>query len=284
MRAAVCALVKDEGHIIGEWLSYHLALGFDAAIVLDNGSTDGTTQVVDAAARDFDVRTKAVVRDAVGYDTQENAYIAACEELGSEFDWIAFVDADEFITPTQDASIKDLLARLDAHHAICLNWLMFGSAGHLTQPDDLVIEAFRSCAPASSFSPNRHVKSIVRPGNVLGPFNPHVFEVRHAYVDALGRPVTWGEVPGLTSAVVSDAAWFVHHYFVQSRDRWSAKVARGYMDETVRRETDFAAYDRNEVLNDSALRFSEQTKANLARIAARLGPPPPLNPVHRWVR
>lgn len=273
MKAAVCAIVKNEGPIIGEWLSYHLALGFDAAIVLDNDSTDGTARIVEAAAHEFDVRTRGVVRDA-GYDTQENAYVAACREFGTEFDWIAFVDADEFIAPTQDSSIKDLLARLDAHHAVCLNWLMFGSAGHLTQPDDLVIEAFRTSAPVS-FDPNRHVKSIVRPGNVLGPFNPHVFEVRHAYVDALGRPVTWGEVPGMTSAMLGDAAWFVHHYFVQSRARWSAKLARGYMDETVRRDSDFAAYDRNEVLNETALRFSTRTKANLARIAARLDFPLP---------
>lgn len=283
MRAAVCAIVKDEGPIIGEWLSYHLALGFDAAIVLDNDSTDGTSAIVAAAAHEFDVRARRVQRDAVGYDTQENAYVAACRDFGAEFDWIAFVDADEFIAPTRDGSIKDLLARLEAHHAVCLNWLMFGSAGHLTQPDDLVIEAFRTCAPMD-FDPNRHVKSIVRPGNVLGPFNPHVFEVHHPYVDALGRAVTWGEVPGLTRTMPGDAAWFVHHYFVQSRARWSAKLARGYMDETVRRETDFAAYDRNEVLNETALRFSAPTKANLARIAARLGRPLPGFPVREVVR
>jgi glycosyltransferase involved in cell wall biosynthesis len=282
MKAAICAIVKDEGPIIGEWLSYHLALGFDAAIVLDNDSTDGTALIVEAAAHEFDVRAKPIVRDA-GYETQENAYVAACREFGAEFDWMAFVDADEFIAPTHDASIKDLLARLDAHHAVCLNWQMFGSAGHLTQPDDLVIEAFRTCAPMS-FAPNRHVKSIVRPGNVLGPFNPHVFEVRHAYVDALGRPVTWGEVPGLTSTMLDDAAWFIHHYFVQSRARWSAKLARGYMDETVRRDSDFASYDRNEVLNATALRFNMQTKANLARIAARLGLPLPGSPLRRSVQ
>ena len=281
MRAAVCAIVKNEGSIIGEWLSYHFALGFDAAVVLDNGSTDGTALVVNAAARDFDVRARSVRN--TGPATQVESYVTACREFGAEFDWMAFVDADEFVAPTHDTNIKDFLAQFEAHHAICLNWLIFGSAGHLTRPDDLVIEAFRTCAP-SSFGPNRHVKSLVRPGNVLGPFNPHVFKVHHAYVDALGRPVTWGELPGLTSTFTSDAAWFVHHYFVQSREHWSTKMARGYMDGTVRSEADFSAYDRNEVANESALRFSDQTKANLARIAARLGPPPPLNPVHRWAR
>ena len=281
MRTAVCAIVKNEGPIIGEWLSYHFALGFDAAFVLDNGSTDGTAAVVEAAGRDFDVRAVSVRDD--GPATQVEAYLATCRAFGAEFDWMAFVDADEFVTPTHDANLKDLLARLDAHHAICLNWLMFGSAGHLTRPDDLVIEAFRTCAPGS-FGPNRHVKSLVRPGTVLGSFNPHVFIVNHAYVDALGRPVTWGELPGITETFASDADWFVHHYFVQSRDHWSTKMGRGYLDGTVRSEADFSAYDRNEVLNENALRFSEPTKANLARIAARLGPPPPVNPVHRWAR
>ena len=147
MKAAVCAIVKNEGPIIGEWLGYHFALGFDAAVVLDNGSTDGTAQVVEAAARDFDVRS-ASVRDN-GPATQTEAYVAACRAFGAEFDWMAFVDADEFVTPTLDASVKDLLVLFDAHRAVCLNWLMFGSAGHFTRPDDLVIEAFRTCAPAS---------------------------------------------------------------------------------------------------------------------------------------
>ncbi len=281
MKAAVCAIVKNEGPIIGEWLAYHFALGFDAAVVLDNRSTDGTAPVVEAAARDFDVRIRSV-RDN-GPATQVESYVAACRTFGAEFDWIAFVDADEFVTPIHDVSVKDLLARLDAHHAICLNWLIFGSAGHLTQPDDLVIEVFRTCAPAS-FGPNRHVKSIIRPGTVLSSFNPHVFTIKHAYVDALGRPVVWGELPGITEDFASDSGWFVHHYFVQSRDHWSTKMARGYMDGTRRSEADFGTYDRNEVLNENALRFSEQTKGNLARIAARLGPPPPVNPVHRWAR
>ena len=103
-------------------------------------------------------------------------------------------------------------------------------------------------------------------------------------MDALGRPVTWGELPGITETFAGDADWFVHHYFVQSRDHWSAKMARGYMDGTIRSAADFGAYDRNEMRNENALRFSDQTKANLARIAARLGPPPSINPVHRWAR
>ena len=133
MKACVCALVKNEGHVIGEWLGYHFALGFNTAIILDNGSTDDTALVVDAAASTFDVRSRTVRNG--GRFTQFEAYFAVCREFGAEFDWMAFVDADEFITPAQDRSIKALLDRLHAHHAICLNWLMFGSAGHLTQLD-----------------------------------------------------------------------------------------------------------------------------------------------------
>lgn len=264
MRACVCVMVKNEQHIIAEWLSYHFALGFDAAVVLDNGSTDDTLPIVRQAARAFDIRT-ADVADG-GPWTQPNAYVAACRAFDREFDWMAFLDADEFLAPTRDAGVKDLLARLDAHHAVALNWKMFGSAGHDAQPPGLVVEAFRRCAPPG-FGPNRHVKSLVRPANVAGPLNPHVFKVQRPYVDALGRPVGWAELPGVTSAFISDADWFVHHYFVQSRAQWAAKVARGYPDGTVRKEADFPLYDRNEVLNEDALRFAAKTRASLARFA-----------------
>lgn len=265
MKACVCVMVKDERHVIAEWLSYHFALGFDAAVVLDNGSTDGTAQIVEAAGRAFDIRIVDVADS--GPWTQPNAYLAACQTFGREFDWMAFVDADEFIAPVHDSGVKDLLARLDAHGAVCLNWKMFGSAGHRVQPEDLVIEAFRKCAPPD-FGPNRHVKSLVRPANVTGAVNPHVFKVNCPYVDALGRPVSWAGLPGVTSAFAGDADWFVHHYFVQSRAQWAAKVARGYLDGTVRKEMDFVLYDRNEVLNEDALRFAVQTRVSLARISA----------------
>ena len=45
-KAAVCLIVKDEDDYILEWLIHYENIGFDAAIVYDNGSQDRTAEGV----------------------------------------------------------------------------------------------------------------------------------------------------------------------------------------------------------------------------------------------
>lgn len=47
----------------------------------------------------------------------------------------------------------------------------------------------------------------------------------------------------------------LHHYFVQSRADWEAKLNRGYHD-TTRNLSDFEMFDRNEVIDMSAERYA----------------------------
>ena len=49
-RAHICAIVKDEGRYIREWLAYHNAIGFEHFYIYDNESTDDTRQALEAAA------------------------------------------------------------------------------------------------------------------------------------------------------------------------------------------------------------------------------------------
>lgn len=48
--AAAILFVRNDVDDIGWWISYHLALKFDALIVIDDHSTDGTWEVIQAAA------------------------------------------------------------------------------------------------------------------------------------------------------------------------------------------------------------------------------------------
>ncbi len=43
---AICAIFKNEGPYILEWVAYHRAVGFDHFVLYDNASTDGGSDVV----------------------------------------------------------------------------------------------------------------------------------------------------------------------------------------------------------------------------------------------
>jgi glycosyltransferase involved in cell wall biosynthesis len=101
-------------------------VGFDACIVYDNASVDRTPDIVRAFGRHFDVRLKNWPTTEA--DAQPEAYEDCLAYFGFEFQWIAFIDADELIVPRR-GDVRDLIAANADASAIVVNWAIFGSSG-----------------------------------------------------------------------------------------------------------------------------------------------------------
>ena len=91
-------LVRDERDIIEQHLAFHLAAGVDLVIATDNGSTDGTDEVLERYEREGRVR---LLREPAGEFRQREwvtrmARLAATEHGA---DWVVNSDADEFWWP-----------------------------------------------------------------------------------------------------------------------------------------------------------------------------------------
>ncbi len=257
-RIAACLYVRDEAADIAEWLAFHHVVGVDHILVFDNGSRDGTQAVVRRAAQSASITLLPwPVRDR---RAQLWAYAVALRLL-RRFDWVAFLDSDEFLTPTCGSGLREVLAALPDPGAVAVNWAIFGSSGHDVAPQGLVIDAFCRRAP-DDFVENRVVKSIVRPRGAR-PLTPHTFAVRGAYVRPDGRPATFGP-PAFTADAPDYGLLQVSHYFTRSREHWRRKMARGYRD-IVRPHEVFAQYDRNEVEDLATARFASAVRAELAR-------------------
>ena len=258
-RIGCVAVVKNEEAHIAEWLAWQFLIGFDTVFLLDNASTDGTAAVARRLAGRFDVRVFDYPYR--GRDYQFQAYEQVARAAANEYEWLAFFDTDEFLVLEDGQALKSLLtARPEA--AIAVNWAMFGSNGHEEMPDSLVIEAFTQRA-LPAFPPNRHVKSIVRPNRIKAVQSPHAFDVDGDYVDLRGRPAYWGHVTGYTTVEPDYMGGKLHHYFTRSAAQWRTKLARGYADRQTRLPEEFAAYDRNEVFDDSAARRGMEVRAIL---------------------
>ena len=209
------------------------------------------------------------------------AYKAACEAYKLEFDWMAFLDSDEFLVTADGEPVNEFLARFDTWSAVAINWAIFGSNGHDDAPEGLVVNAYtRRAAP--DFFPDAS-RQIHHPAGVRARLPPtritstctnistDIIAMR-AGSTCCGRALRKRRAAccaawGVRRRIMRCAG--VNHYFTRSRAHWRAKLKRGYpADFVVRKEAEFTAYDRNEVEDAIATRDVEGLAAAVARLRA----------------
>ena len=112
MRLVMTLKVRDEADVIDDNLRFHRALGVDFFVVMDNGSVDGTAEILDRYA---EAGLARVLRDpsgdlrALGAAWYTRMGRMAATEHGA--DWVIHNDADEFWWPLE-GTLKDALARV----------------------------------------------------------------------------------------------------------------------------------------------------------------------------
>lgn len=256
MRVALVCICRDEARFLPEWLAHQVTLGFDRIFLFDHESTDGTAELIERLGRTHPMQ-RIPWASRPGCSPQLDAYRHAVAHLLQGFDWVAFLDCDEFPVLHQHASIRDLLAGFGPEiGAVGLNWLTFGSAGHVHGAAGRVTDAFRLGGPRH-WSNNRHLKTIARVGGILDA-GTHVCRLSAgAFVHPNGAPIEMPLRPG-RSVLVEHSVAQLNHYQVKSRADFDAKMRRGRVgpvsDGPDRFRADpeafFAALDRNEVRYD----------------------------------
>lgn len=110
MKDIVLTCCRDESDIIAAFCRFYLALGFDEVHVIDNGSADGTPEIVEGlAAAGWPIVLYQDPR--LGYERYlSEHYRVAGERAGAR--WIFFLDCDEFIL--FPGPVQDYLAALPA--------------------------------------------------------------------------------------------------------------------------------------------------------------------------
>lgn len=266
---ALCAIMRNEGPYILEWIAYHRSIGFDHIAIYDNESSDETAMLCRPLAAagliTYVPRPDPPPGSPVG--PQLPAYQHAAAHL--QADWLCCLDADEFLVLETARTVRDFLATAgQAGMPIALNWRTFGSGGALQASSDLVISRFVRCGSLER-GVNKHIKTLGPMSVLRNGAQVHIhgwpLGVGQHYVDAAGLPVsiegsTWLAPPRWRGA-------WVNHYIVKSREEFEGKIARG-AGVTPRddREKDrrtfgsyFDPYDANEEENLTIQRFRAVT-------------------------
>jgi len=112
MRLILTLLCRNEADIVGSMVAFHLSRGVDLIVATDNGSSDGTTALLEAYQRQGVLRLlreSSRTHDQAVWVTRM-ARLAA-EEHGA--DWVINSDADEFWWPAS-GDLKIELAAVPA--------------------------------------------------------------------------------------------------------------------------------------------------------------------------
>jgi hypothetical protein len=193
MKTCIVAIGRYEGDYVEEWVNYHLNLGFDHIYLGDNNFDNPERMEV--------ILNKYIKDGKVSvYDCRNEFYHVAgqCkfymqmyrnEEL-SQYDWILYIDIDEFFTLSD--KFKNVHEYLSQDHfkdfdVIKINWKVMTDSGRLFQTNEPVLERFT--IPMNNYVPdpasklvncptperkNATIKSFIRP-NLAKDFimDPH---------------------------------------------------------------------------------------------------------------
>lgn len=235
-KLVIVAIFKNESLAMREWLQHYVEQGVTHFYLIDNGSTDDWRSQISG----YPVTVRSDTRKNLQKVHYNEYYL---EEVKTEADWVMIVDLDEFLYARTTPTIPDFLDSLpDNVGSVRVQWKMFGSSGHQSQPasirDGFTQRLDYDKPVKAAFN---HLKSICR---TRGLMRIGVHTSRH-----YGR--------NLYLRIASEADLRVmplhlNHYAIQSWDFYkNVKMTRGdvasKLYSNVRDEKYFKKYDVNEI-------------------------------------
>ena len=266
MILGITSLQRNRGPWLAEWFAFHHMLGFNRFYFYAHLCTDNTFEVLAVLGRKLEIQV-IPINDTMD-QVQLVAYMHACKSYINEVDWMAFIDGDEFLFPTQCNWFPDALLPYASPSisAIGVYNVTFGSSNHLIEPKGLITENFRHCNSSPTFMPNRRIKSIVKGHQqVVVTSCGNFFNTPGATVDEDGRQITWGYPK---DHIPTYRNFRFNHYVCQSYEFFkSFKQYSGHADasaSTVRGEGWWKYFDQNVDYDTSLERFATKLKETIS--------------------
>jgi len=254
---SIIAILKNEEHIIDEWISHYLNEGVDHFFLIDNGSTDNS---VEALSKYVEKGVVTLVEDDKKW-AQEELYNQYFLPKKNKSRWFLICDLDEFVYARgRYKTIRHFLKwRLPWIGIVRIPWKMFGSSGHIAQPKSVIRSFTKRSQYGEKLNPGMTSekmslsKAIVR-GRLVKRFSLHHSITKPTItIDARNKIIKKKEDKlhqFIDEDSLSKSHLHLNHYAIQSWEWFSeVKSKRGAADhenhESVRNKAYFDEYDND---------------------------------------
>lgn len=220
MSNLLCAIAKNEGAYLAEWIHYHLKCGFDSIWVYVNGTDDYSIDILESISKHHPV--EYVICDYINDESysedtshiregflknnkiQSCAYNEAIKKAKDIYNYVMFLDIDEFfISP--DMNIKNLINKHENSDVISMKWYL--EAGEHDE-FDYVLKNTISCTPS------RQIKSITK---LKGNYDNILIHSSHS-----------NRVIGGNKVVLEhNTGYFIFHRHLRSHNEYLSLLYRG---------------------------------------------------------
>lgn len=225
MKTTICAIIKDEHRFLDEWINYHLCIGFNTIHLFedkDSISHESISSKYDNVylrryADDKTVRN--LLRDQSTANRQHILYQWFGDTYQNIYDWVAFIDLDEFIVFNNDYSLNKLCTEFSQCTAMQLKWKIMSANGYINRPDCNVMDAYTKEVTADFLTPP--YKSFCNLNKWKG------MQTHHNANDCVVYELTKDKV-------------LLNHYFTKSWEDWCFRIfKRGATQNLHRRVQEF---------------------------------------------
>lgn len=230
MKVLLCCILKMENHYLEEWVRHYINLGIDKIVIYDNNDLDGPyAENIESIKYVKEQKDNGII-DVYKIPNEtcvQLKYYNECYKKYSNYDWLLFLDIDEYLMLENHTNIKDFLSqdKFKNYNMIHVNWKTFTDNEKLKVENNdysLVNRFTTPCKniPSLNKKVDEEIKSIVRGGinNLRFLKNPHTLDsLKISCCDAEGNVAN--NIEQKTKNIVHTSAW-INHYICKTIEEY----------------------------------------------------------------
>jgi hypothetical protein len=249
---SVGAIFKNENHAIKEWIDHYLSRGVDHFYLINDNSTDNFRKTLQPYI-DSQYVTLYHCNEPKYNGRQRAIYWKYFQPIlnNQETKWLGIFDLDEFLYSPKQVSISNTLKKFENYGQILVDWVPFGSNGHIKQPDSIV---------------NGFTKTIQR-----NPRDYNTFQTKYI-VNSSFPCFDLGVHASSINGPISNLSWrgnplnpvfMLNHYSIQSEEFWkNIKMTRGDVNCHFKtHERDMSLFKKQDINDIEDIRLVKQNES-----------------------